>query len=256
MTRVVWTTVEKTEVFAQLVEVFRRNPVLARKSAFTDAQSVLPYNRRIVVTDQRVFNYKDRIQAAWDTAMKELEKKPPKALGIPAPILAPPPAPERKESTTERLAQAFERLLDIMADAVAAKVAERITPPMSREELTRHVDQQFEAEFTKYPRPRHDPQPIRHPTGQANPGVLVIGLLPGQEHSTVSSRGRRLDLTFLSAEEAINRPKLTRAHTILMTKFISHAVQDKYRKATNLHFCNGGVVDLWKILDSIAPSVV
>jgi len=256
MARVVWTNEEKAAVFAQLVEVFRRSPALERKSAFTDAQSVLRFDRRIVVTDQRVFNYKDRIEIARQKALQESRKTPPKAVEAPAPILAPTPAPERKGSTLDQLAEAFERLLDIMADAVASKVAAKMQPAMHRDELLRYVDEQFEAEFAKYPRPRHDPRPIPHATGHALPGVLVIGLLPNQTYSTGVSRGDRLDLTFLTAEEAVSRPKLTRAHTVLMTKFISHAVQDKYRKATNLHFCNGGIVELWKILDSIAPPVL
>jgi len=251
MTRIVWTNEEKVAIFAHMIEVFRQFPKLGRKEALKRAQTVLNASRWIKVTDQRVFNYKDRIEVARQKAQQESKKKPPEAVVAPAPILAPTPAPERKESTTERLAQAFERLLDIMADAVAAKVAERITPPMSREELTRHVDQQFEAEFTKYPRPRHDPQPIRHPTGYAKPGVLVIGLLPAQAHHVSHLLAQYLDLSFFTAEEAITFPKLTRAHTVLMTKFISHAVQDKYRKSPKLHFCNGSVAVLISLLEGI-----
>jgi len=256
MTRIVWSHIEKGAIFARMEQVFRHRPNISRKDALREAQTVLNASRWIKVTDQRVFNYKDRIDIARQKALQESKKTFREALGVPAPTLAPTPAPEREGSTLDQLAEAFERLLDIMADAVASKVAAKMQPTMHRDDLLRHVDEQFEAEFAKYPRPRHDPRPIPHATGHALPGVLVIGLLPNQTYSTGVSRGDRLDLTFLTAEEAVSRPKLTRAHTVLMTKFISHAVQDKYRKATNLHFCNGGIVELWKILDSITPPVL
>jgi len=47
-----------------------------------------------------------------------------------------------------------------------------------------------------------------------------------------------------------------RAHTVLMTKFINHSVQDKYRKAPKLHFVNGGMGELGEVLDSIVPPVL
>jgi hypothetical protein len=256
MARIVWTNVEKGAVFTRMMFEFLQRPLLTRKEALRLAQSVLPSDRWVVITDQRVHTYRDRIDIARQKALQESRKKPEKPVETPAAILAPPPAPERKESTTERLAQAFERLLDIVADAVAQKVAERLTPPISREELTRHVNQQFGAEFAKYPRPRHDPRPIPHPTGQAKPGVLVIGLLPTQVNSVSLMVGHQLDLTCYTAEMAVNRPPLVRAHTVLMTKFISHVVQEKYRKSPRLHFCNGGVSELVAILDSIVAPVV
>jgi hypothetical protein len=61
----------------------------------------------------------------------------------------------------------------------------------------------------------------------------------------------KLDLYFFTAEDAVNRPKILRAHTVLMTKFISHAVQDKYRKAPKLHYCNGSVAVLVGMLEKI-----
>jgi hypothetical protein len=256
MARIVWSNIEKGAVFANMVEVFKQFPQLGRKEAVRRAQSVLKSHRWIVVTDQRVFNYKDRIEVARQKALQESRKKPSEAVEAPAPILAPTPAPEPKETPKGRLADILELLLDVVAESVAAKVSANMRPPMAREELRQYVDQQFEAEFTKYPRPRHDPQPIPHPTGKALPGVLIIGLLPAQTYPIVSIYGTRLDLTFMTAEDAVHRPKLVRAHTVLMTKFISHAVQDKYRKAPKLHFVNGGTGVLAEVLDSIVPPVL
>jgi hypothetical protein len=260
MTRIVWSNIEKGAVFANMVEVFKQFPQLGRKEAIRRAQSVLKSHRWIVVTDQRVFNYKDRIEEARHKArhlaLQESKKKPPEAVEASTPIPTPTPAPERKETPKGRLADILELLLDVVAESVAAKVSANMRPPMAREELRQYVDLQFEAEFAKYPRPRHDPRPIPHATGKAKPGVLVIGLLASQAYAVISTWGTRLDLTFMTPEDAVHRPKLVRAHTVLMTKFINHSVQDKYRKAPKLHFVNGGMGELGEVLDSIVPPVL
>jgi hypothetical protein len=234
MTRIVWSNIEKGAVFANMVEVFKQFPQLGRKEAIRRAQSVLKSHRWIVVTDQRVFNYKDRIEVARQKALQESKKKPPEALEAPAPILAPVPAPEPKETPKGRLADILELLLDVVAESVAARVQLKMvdTPPPVAP-------------------PKHNPQPIPHPTGHARPGVLVIGLLPAQAHYVSNLLADKLDLSFFTAEDAVTFPKLTRAHTVLMTKFISHAVQDKYRKAPKLHYCNGSVAVLVGLLEKI-----
>lgn len=234
MTRIVWSVIEKGAVFANMVEVFKQFPQLGRKEAVRRAQSVLKSHRWIVVTDQRVFNYKDRIEVARQKALQESRKKPPEALEAPAPIPAPTPAPEPKETPKGRLADILELLLDVVAESVAARVQLKMvdTPPPVAP-------------------PKHNPQPIPHPTGHARPGVLVIGLLPAQAHYVSNLLADKLDLSFFTAEDAVTFPKLTRAHTVLMTKFISHAVQDKYRKAPKLHYCNGSVAVLVGLLEKI-----
>ena len=248
MTRIVWSNIEKGAVFANMVEVFKQFPQLGRKEAIRRAQSVLKSHRWVKITDQRVFTYKERIDMARQQAGLRLRVKPPEAVEAPAPILAPIPAPERKETPKGRLADILELLLDVVAESVAAKVAAKVADLPARQfqpgiSLTEH-------------RPKHNPEPIPHPTGKALPGVLVIGLLPAQTYPIISMYGTRLDLTFMTAEDAVHRPKLVRAHTVLMTKFISHAVQDKYRKAPKLHFVNGGTGVLAEVLDSITPPVL
>ena len=234
MARIVWSNIEKGAVFANMVEVFKQFPQLGRKEAIRRAQSVLKSHRWIVVTDQRVFNYKDRIEVARQKALQESRKKPPEAVEAPAPILAPTPAPERDAIPKTRLTDILELLLDVVAESVAARVQLKMvdTPPPVAP-------------------PKHNPQPIPHPTGHARPGVLVIGLLPAQAHYVSNLLADKLDLSFFTAEDAVTFPKLTRAHTVLMTKFISHAVQDKYRKAPKLHYCNGSVAVLVGLLEKI-----
>jgi len=242
MSRIVWSLIEKGAVSARLVDVFRQNPNSTRKEALRQAQEILHSSRWVVITDQRVFNYKDRIEAAREMALEKLRKKPPEAIGIPAPILAPTPAPERRETPKGRLADILELLLDVVAESVAARVNRKILEAIPEAPVAH--------------RPKHDPQPIPHPTGVAKPGVLVIGLLASQAYAVISTWGTRLDLTFMTPEDAVHRPKLVRAHTVLMTKFINHSVQDKYRKAPKLHFVNGGMGELGEVLDSITPPVL
>lgn len=242
MSRIVWSLIEKGAVSARLVDVFRQHPNTTRKEALRQAQEILHSSRWVIITDQRVFNYKDRIEAARLKALQELRKKPPEAIGIPAPILAPIPTPERKETPKGRLADILELLLDVVAESVAARVNRKILEAIPEASVAH--------------RPKHDPQPIPHPTGVAKPGVLVIGLLASQAYAVISTWGTRLDLTFMTPEDAVHRPKLVRAHTILMTKFINHSVQDKYRKAAKLHFVNGGMGELGEVLDRITPPVL
>jgi len=242
MSRIVWSLIEKGAVSARLVDVFRQNPNSTRKEALRQAQEILHSSRWVVITDQRVFNYKDRIEAAREMALEKLRKKPPEAIGIPAPILAPTPAPERRETPKGRLADILELLLDVVAESVAARVNRKILEAIPEAPVAH--------------RPKHDPQPIPHPTGVAKPGVLVIGLLASQAYAVISTWGTRLDLTFMTPEDAVHRPKLVRAHTVLMTKFINHSVQDKYRKASKLHFVNGGMGELGEVLDNITPPVL
>jgi hypothetical protein len=241
MARIVWSHIEKGAVFAAMVEVFKQFPQLGRKEAVRRAQSVLKSHRWVVVTDQRVFNYKDRIEVARQKALQESKKAASAVveplngtLFGPAPILAPAPVLEPKETPKKRLADILELLLDVVAESVAARVQLKMvdTPPPE-------------------PQPKHNPQPIPHPTGYAKPGVLVIGLIPAQAHYVSNLLADKLDLYFFTAEDAVHRPKIVRAHTVLMTKFISHAVQDKYRKSPKLHFCNGSVAVLVSLLEKI-----
>ena len=242
MTRIVWSHIEKGAVFANLESVFRQYPNSPRKEALRMAQTVLKSHRWIKVTDQRVFNHKDRIEVARQKALQESKKKPPEAVEAPAPILAPTPAPERDAIPKTRLTDILELLLDVVAESVAARVNRKILEAIPEAPVAH--------------RPKHDPQPIPHATGKAKPGVLVIGLLASQAYAVISTWGTRLDLTFMTPEDAVHRPKLVRAHTVLMTKFINHSVQDKYRKAAKLHFVNGGMGELSEVLDSITPPVL
>lgn len=241
MARVVWTNDEKDAIFARMEQFFRMHPSGIRKDALREAQSVLDSSRWIVVTDQRVYNYKDRIEIARQKA-RQWRDKVAKAVEAPAPIPAPPPVPERRESTTERLAQAFERLLDIMADAVAAKVAERLQVQIETHTTTETTGVVH--------RPRHNPEPVSQPR-QCRPGVLVLGLLPQTGEQMRREFGHRLDIQWYDTDDAGKRNVHPMANVVLMTKFINHSIQERWRKAGVLHYCNGGASELRQILASL-----
>jgi hypothetical protein len=237
MTRTVWTDIEKKAIFARMEELFRDNPNMLRKDALREAQSVLGSGRRIVVTDQRVFNYKDRIEIARANARK---KRPEKAPEAPVAIPAPTPAPERTESTLERLAQAFERMLDIMADAMADRVADKVAERMANQ-------MPGDTPEIAVNRPRHNPLPVSQPR-QARPGVLILGLLPQTGEVLRREFAHRLDIQWYDSDDASKRNVHPMAHVVLMTKFINHGIQERWRKAGMLHYCNGGQGELRQIL--------
>jgi hypothetical protein len=240
MTRIVWTNNEKTTIFDEMARIFAEKPGTDRKTAFRLAQVVIPAERRLVITDQRVFSYKEQIQAAHRAGLQRIMKRK-EAPEAPAPMLAPTPEPERKESTTERLAGIFEQLLDVLADKVADRLAERI-----RVEIETRTTTTTEALH----RPRHNPLPVSQPR-QLRPGVLILGLLPQTGEQMRREFGTRLDIQWYDSDDASKRNVHPMANVVLMTKFINHSIQERWRKAGVLHYCNGGQGELRQILAAL-----
>lgn len=238
MTRVVWTNAEKEKVWQQLVTIFLDAPWKTNSCALGEAQAILPQARRIRITHNRVYSHKGRIHLARKHA-EEMKAKRDEvkretleiavATGIARPVV------ERKEGTSERLAAVFESILDIFAD----KVADRLRQQMPTAEQNR-----------MFTRVKHNPEPPPSAPREARIGVLVVGLLGDQIEALPIYRD--LDITFLPTEQALAKDVIRRAHTVLMTKFINHSIQDKYRKAPCLHYCNGGITELTKLLMGIA----
>ena len=238
MTRVVWTNAEKEKVRQQLVTIFLDAPWKTNATALGEAQAVLPLARRIKVTHNRVHSHKGRIHLARKSA-EEMKAKRDEikretletaiATGIARPVF------EAKRGTTERLAAVFDEILDILADKVADRLRQSPVPSAEQNRT-----------FTRV---KHNPEPPSAPR-EAKTGILVIGLLGDQIEALPIYPF--LDITFLGTEQALAKDPIRRAHTILMTKFINHAVQEKYRKAPELHYCNGGTTELAKLLMSIA----
>jgi len=240
MARIVWTKHERQLVNDRLFELFCIRGDMQRKVALQHAQEVLAPGRRVVVTDQRVFNYKMALERAQTQAAKfskrQAEKKPEKAPQAPAPIDVPPPAPKAKEDPSGGLARVLEQLLDAIADRVADRVAERVLLQLPQ------------ATSAKAPAPQPVPEAA---SGHPRPGVWLLGVQPQMGREMREKYKGLLDIDYLDSDEAARRAPSQRAHIVMMTRFVSHVVQERWRKYGVLHYCNGGLTALETILDSL-----
>lgn len=246
--RIVWTNFEKQLVSDSMVHFLVEHPSMTNKQVFASAQQALPYERRGKVTDQRVFSYKARINEARAAADKILtDRKKVVAAKPPEP---PAPEPVRKLDT---LGEVFELFIDALADRIMDKMIkakQQVEKTQTLEELDKVFDDLY-PEWKKAPL-----QPMPNPIEMLNkltirkpkrPTVLVVGL-NGHQMECIKNYMPNLDYTFVTAEQAVSHNTMNKDHTILMTKFINHSVQNKYRKHPNLHYCNGGVSDLKHML--------
>ena len=228
-TRTVWTNGEKNAVFAAMVEFFAQDPRAPAKMAMQRAQLVLDMPRRVVVTDQRIHTYRSRIEEARRKAAER-----PGATSIP------PAPPEPAPTPTENLGDLLERLLDRLADRVADRIAER---------LAVQVEVQTQTTSTPF-RPRHNPEPVSQPR-QCRPGVLILGIQPYNASTIQREFAHRFDIRCYDSDEAGKRVVHPMAHVVLMTKFVNHSIQERWRKSGMLHRCNGGVSELREILANL-----
>tara|TARA_R110000868_G_scaffold100562_1_gene276502 strand:- start:50 stop:757 length:708 start_codon:yes stop_codon:yes gene_type:complete len=224
--KIFWNKSERAQINEALVEVFTGNLNLTRREALTTAQLVLPFERRRKMTDQVSFHEREVIEAARNTARMVVHSKP-EPVKAPEPVAAEPVNP---------LLKIFDDLLDLLAD----RIAERLRPQMTFTEVKEQVNAEFDTQFKRYKAELTPPKPRM-------PSILIIGL-NGCQMSVVTSKYLDFKFTFMTAEEAVSRNRATADHTILMTKFINHSVQNKYRQVPNLHYCNGGVSDLSTLL--------
>jgi hypothetical protein len=223
-TRIVWSKEEKAAHYERLVLLFKGNPALDSKNAFREAQDALRYERHRKVTDGTIFTHKVMLAMAREEAKREPIPQPVPTV---APVAAEPANP---------LLKIFDDLLDLLAD----RIAERLRPQMTAPEVKQHINAQFDTQFKRYKAEVTPPKPRL-------PSVLIIGL-NGCQMTSVSKSYPEIRFTFMTGEEAVSRNRLNADHTILMTKFINHSVQNKYRQVPNLHYCNGGVSDLSTLL--------
>ena len=236
MARIVWTKHERKLVNDRLFELFCIRGDMQRKVALQHAQEVLAPGRRAVITDQRVFNSKMAIERAQAQAAafsrRNDQPKPEKAPPAPAPINAPTPAPKAKEDPSGGLVEAFERLLDIIADRVAERVLLQLPQATPA-------------------RPPVPAAPVPNAPTRARPGVWLLGVTPQMGYYLREKYGDRLDIDYLDSDEAAKRTPTPRAHLVMMTRFVSHVVQERWKKQGVLHYCNGGLSALETILDSL-----
>jgi len=244
MTRTVWTRDEKRQIFENAQAICLTNPRITNKALLTEAQQVLPMGRRIKVTDQRVFSYKDRLNAARAEAEQMLRNVPPVAEEL---------APQEEPRRIDGIGDLFELLVDAITDRVIERVEARLAQakPAAPQEKATHDDQLDAMAFGRGWLDELEKLSIRSKQAKSRaPSVLVIGL-NGCQMETIKTYKPDLNYTFATAEQALSRHVFNCDHTILMTKFINHSVQSKYRKHPNLHYCNGGVSELKTLLHGL-----
>ena len=239
--RIVWTKEEKRALRDCMIDICYVTPMMSNKGLLQTAQEeVIPYERRSKITDQKVFTYKNMINEARAKA-EEHRVKTSKPKPVAVPIPEPTPEPVRKLDT---LGEVFELFIDALADRIMAKLAatQPVEAPEPKAEEPSVVLEKgwLDAHLEKLT--------IRaKPTKSYRPTVLVVGL-NGCQMETIKTFKPDLDYTFVTAEQAVSMHTFNKDHTFLMTKFINHSVQGKYRKHPNLHYCNGGVSDLKHLL--------
>lgn len=223
MSKLFWTKEEWDQLRAEAVRLLLETPYLRKEQVLERAQGVLLEGRRRKVTYSAVHRYKGFVDEC-----RALAKQQPKA---------PPPPAELPVAPTEPIVAALEVLLERLADKIADRLAARLALPV---------------QTTTHAATRHNPEPTSDAALPPRPTVLIVGLLGAQCHQIKNSFSHRLEITCLTSEEAISRPALHKEHTVLMTKFMGHPAQTKYRKHPNMRLCNGGVSELATILKEIA----
>jgi len=234
-TRIVWNTEEKAAHYERLVSLFKSNPGLNSKVAFREAQDVLAYDRHRKITDGTVFTHKEMLLKA----RAEAKQRP---VPQPEPVKAPEPA-------EMSLGELFEKLVDEITRRVTIEVRNALARPSV-------IVERGYAEDRPAGNAAHRERLLSvKPSNPRKLSVLIVGL-NGCQMSVMTSKYADIKFTFMTGEEAVSRNRLSADHTILMTKFINHSAQSKYRTAPNLHYCNGGVSDLSTLMHVIRREAV
>lgn len=242
MTRTVWTQDEKRQIFENAQAICLTNPRISNKALLTEAQQVLPMDRRVKVTDQRVFSYKDRLNAARADAELMLRNVPPPATEE--------PAPQEEPRKLDTLGQVFELFVDALADRIISKMI-AAKEEHERQNVSEVAGRRLSELFGSDPMEDLDRVfDSLYPEKKRKTTALIIGL-NGQQMECIRKSRPDIDFKFLSAEDALSHSVSVRDHTFLMTKFINHSVQNKYRKHPNLHYVNGGVTELKTLMHGI-----
>lgn len=187
---------------------------------------------------------------------------------VPAPALsaAPPPAPPPPpfvDPMQAALGGAFQTIIRSIAESLAGTMAETLKKTMmdalaSVDLPTREaVEQSVEATVLRLlggavpeSAPEAKPEPLPQPI-HAEPYVeqaprpkkikaVVVGLMGSQPNIVTEALGDGYDIRFVLTKDARNI-NLRGIPTVLATKFISHAAQDKMRSnGCDLIYANGG----------------
>lgn len=234
-TRITWSKSEREALYGRMVELFVGGRFTETRTLLRMAQEVLPAERRRKVTDGMVFNYKEMVAKARSEAYTRQRDRKLTEVALQAAPTPAAPAPVELS-----LGELFEKLVAEVTRRVTAEVRAALAaeqPAASPAPTTpAHGNARERLAIIDAPSER-----------QRKTSALVIGL-NGQQVTIAKQQNPDLDLICLTAEEALSRSPIRADYTVLMTKFINHGVQSKYRQVPNLKYCNGGVTDLGAML--------
>jgi hypothetical protein len=255
-TRVVWTNEEKKQVFRNMAgNVFFSSPNTIPKTALSLAQLILPFDRRMKVTDQRVFTYKAKIQEAKAEALRlrSMAQETVALMEAQGAQAAAPAEPEPEAEAPRRvdsLGDLFELLVDAITERVMQQVRKDLEAQMSAN-TTKSASDHYEISAQQPVQPIQSMRPKIWQTMRPSlPTVTIIGL-NGKQIEAIKRSHPRAIYNFFTGEEAKTRVVHDNDYVILMTKFINHSAANKYRKAGEVHFCNGGVSELKTLLTGL-----
>ena len=260
-TRIQWSAVERAAIAQQIRIIRAKEPGLTHtKALLCAAQMVLPMERRRKITDGVV-----HVLKGW---VKDIRYEPvpePVLDPIPQPVLDPIPEPPRPVGSIGDLALALVREItrEVMREMRAERereeaesereryrdLSDRVSAGIARDndrqqgrENTRLRDHLARGEFEKTRRL----------------SIAVLGIQPAQAHIVRECyRGRDIDFDLYDSDAAAKREVVRRDVVVLMTKFISHTVQERWRPAApktfppSFVFCNGGVKELCAEINNI-----
>ena len=239
MIKIRWSTEERTALYKRAEHVYdgrmRRLDLMLKSCAH------FPPDR------QRTQFGGQELKDLWEHAQ---EARVRKTIPWQAPISTPPPIAEPRRDPKTSLGDLFEQLVDALAERVLARIEQR--PPASTDAPA--LVPKFDAAEARRNARERAQQTLVH--SDRRPGVLIVGLLADQMQSISLEFMDRMSLSFRDTDTAKREAVIHRDHTVLMTKFISHSVHEKYKGVRQLHLCNGGLTDLRRHLDRIVPPVV
>lgn len=247
MKRIRWNDYEQASLHKAMVDIFFVRASTTDESALRGAQQVLPEHRRVKITYYRVYSYKKRIAAARVEADQMRKSK------VEVEAQSPEPEPVAHPMS---LGSVFETLVDLLVERVTSRVLQAI---VERREGSAPTPM---PELVAYPMAdaieARENAKMRMQIAESDsvekrlPALVVVGLQPAQAQAAIAQFKGRARVYTYSSQEARN-DRICLCHTaFLMTKFISHATQNRVmadKAFTQLVMVNGGVTDLSRCIE-------
>jgi len=230
-TRVRWTGEERTLIVQRMAHLLNKSGVRYSKVGLVIAaqETLLQPRRRKIFTPKELKDMNAKAHSLAANSIKEMIVEAEAAVVEHAVI------PQRDE-----LATLLESLIDKIADRVADKLSDLIIANSAMRVTHGH---------------RHNPEPPCNAPREPKVGVLILGMQPHQGN-ILKQEFPMLDITCYDSDEARTKQVIMRKHTIGMTRFLSHQVEDRYRKCPRYHRHSAGTSELKTLLKQIAEGTV